>query len=60
MKFFETSKYFSLKKSTYITLRWIGFFGQLLAIYTVHRLLAFEFNFLLANPCRIRWLPQVF
>ncbi|MDC0469243.1 ActS/PrrB/RegB family redox-sensitive histidine kinase [Candidatus Pelagibacter sp.] len=49
MKFFETSKYFSLKKSTYITLRWIGFFGQLLAIYTVHQLLEFEFNFLLAN-----------
>jgi two-component system sensor histidine kinase RegB len=49
MKFFETSKYFSLKKSTYITLRWIGFFGQLLAIYTVHTLLEFEFNFLLAN-----------
>jgi two-component system sensor histidine kinase RegB len=49
MKFFETSKYFSLKKSTYITLRWIGFFGQLLAIFTVHRLLEFEFNFLLAN-----------
>ena len=49
MKFFETSKYFSLKKSTYITLRWIGFFGQLLAIYTVHGLLEFEFNFLLAN-----------
>ncbi|MDC0415832.1 ActS/PrrB/RegB family redox-sensitive histidine kinase [Candidatus Pelagibacter sp.] len=49
MKFFETSKYFSLKKSTYITLRWIGFFGQLLAIYTVYRILEFEFNFLLAN-----------
>jgi two-component system sensor histidine kinase RegB len=49
MKFFETSKYFSLKKSTYITLRWIGFFGQLLAVYTVHRLLEFEFNFFLAN-----------
>jgi two-component system sensor histidine kinase RegB len=49
MKFFETSKYFSLKKSTYITLRWIGFFGQLLAIYTVNFLLEFEFNFLLAK-----------
>jgi two-component system sensor histidine kinase RegB len=49
MKFFETSKYFSLKKSTYITLRWIGFSGQLLAIYTVYRLLEFEFNFFLAN-----------
>ena len=49
MKFFETSKYFSLKKSTYITLRWIGFFGQLLAIFSVYTLLGFEFNFLLAN-----------
>jgi two-component system sensor histidine kinase RegB len=49
MKFFETSKYFSLKKSTYITLRWIGFFGQFLAIFTVYTFLGFEFNFLLAN-----------
>ena len=29
MKFFETSKYYTLKKSTYIFLRWIGIFGQL-------------------------------
>ena len=49
MKFFETSKYFSLKKSTYITLRWIGFFGQFLAVYTVSKVFEFEFNFLLAN-----------
>src|SRR6056300_1006238 len=33
MKFFETSKYFSLKKSTYVTLRWIGILGQLISIY---------------------------
>ena len=49
MKFFETSKYFSLKKSTYIILRWIGFFGQFLAVYTVSKVFEFEFNFLLAN-----------
>ena len=49
MKFFETSKYFSLKKSTYISLRWIGFIGQLLAIYIVYGLLGFKFNFLTAN-----------
>ncbi len=24
MKFFETSKFYTLKKSTYISLRWIG------------------------------------
>ena len=35
MKFFETSKYFSLKKSTYITLRWIGIIGQLISINLV-------------------------
>ena len=35
MKFFETSKYFSLKKSTYITLRWIGIIGQLISIHLV-------------------------
>ena len=32
MKFFETSKYFSLKKSTYINLRWIAIIGQLITI----------------------------
>ena len=49
MKFFETSKYFSLKKSTYISLRWIAIIGQLLSIYIVYFLLKFEFNFLLSN-----------
>ena len=49
MKFFETSKYFTLKKSTYITLRWIGIIGQLLAVNIVYLILNFKFNFILAN-----------
>jgi two-component system sensor histidine kinase RegB len=49
MKFFETSKYFSLKKSTYINLRWIAFIGQLTTINTVYFFFNFEFNFILAN-----------
>ena len=36
MKFFETSKLFSLKKSTYINLRWIAIIGQLIAINFVY------------------------
>ena len=49
MKFFETSKYFSLKKSTYISLRWIAIIGQLLSIYIVYFFLDFDFNFFLSN-----------
>jgi two-component system sensor histidine kinase RegB len=49
MKFFETSKYFSLKKSTYINLRWIGIIGQLITINTVYVIFNFNFNFILAN-----------
>ncbi len=49
MKFFETSKYFSLKKSTYISLRWIAIIGQLLSIYIVYFFLKFDFNFILSN-----------
>ncbi len=49
MKFFETSKYFSLKKSTYISLRWIGIIGQLLSIYIVYFFFKFNFNFFLSN-----------
>ena len=41
MKFFETSKYYTLKKSTYISLRWIGIIGQLISINLVY----FYFNF---------------
>ena len=46
MKFFETSKHFSLKKSTYITLRWIGIFGQLISVNFVYYFLDFKFDFI--------------
>ena len=36
MKFFETSKFHTLKKSTYISLRWIGIIGQLISVYIVY------------------------
>jgi len=49
MKFFETSKYFSLKKSTYINLRWIAIIGQLITINLVYFILGFQFNFILVN-----------
>ncbi len=49
MKFFETSKYYTLKKSTYISLRWIGIIGQLLSIYIVYFFFKFEFNFIISN-----------
>ncbi len=49
MRFFETSKQYSFKKSTYINLRWIGIFGQLIAVNFVYLILNFKFNFLLSN-----------
>ena len=49
MKFFETSKYYSLKKSTYISLRWIGIIGQLISIYLVYFYLNFTFDFVYSN-----------
>ena len=49
MKFFETSKYYTLKKSTYISLRWIGIIGQLLSIYIVYFFLNFNFDFVYCN-----------
>ena len=49
MKFFETSKYFSLKKSTYINLRWIGVIGQLITINTVYFIFNLKFDFVLTN-----------
>ena len=45
MKFFETSKYHSLKKSTYINLRWIGIIGQLISVIFVYFYLNFKFDF---------------
>ena len=49
MKFFETSKSYSLKKSTYISLRWIGIIGQLLSVYIVYFYFNFNFNFFSSN-----------
>jgi len=49
MKFFETSKYYSLKKSTYISLRWIGIIGQLISVYFVYFYFKFEFDFIYSN-----------
>ena len=49
MKFFETSKYYTLKKSTYISLRWIGIIGQLVSINVVYFFFKFEFDFISSN-----------
>ena len=49
MKFFETSKHHSFKKSTYIALRWIGIIGQLIAVNFVHFVLDFKFDFITSN-----------
>ena len=49
MKFFETSKYYSLKKSTYISLRWIGVIGQLISVNFIYFYFGFDFDFILAN-----------
>ena len=49
MKFFETSKQYSLKKSIYINLRWIGIIGQLISVYLVYFYFNFNFNFIASN-----------
>jgi len=49
MRFFETSKYFSLKKSTYINLRWIAIIGQLITINMIYFIFDFKFNLILEN-----------
>ncbi len=49
MKFFETSKYHSFKKSTYISLRWIGIIGQLIAVNFVYFFLNQNFDFVTSN-----------
>ncbi len=45
MKFFETSKYHFFKKSTYISLRWIGIIGQLISVFVVYFFFNFKFDF---------------
>jgi len=49
MKFFETSKYFSLKKSTYINLRWIAIIGQFITINSIYFIFNFTFAIILGN-----------
>jgi two-component system, sensor histidine kinase RegB len=49
MKFFETSRYHSLKKSIYISLRWIGIIGQLISINLVYFYFNFDFDFISTN-----------
>jgi two-component system sensor histidine kinase RegB len=49
MKFFETSKYHFFKKSTYISLRWIGIIGQLISVNFVYFFLNFSFDFIICN-----------
>ncbi len=49
MKFFETSKQYTLKKSIYINLRWIGIIGQLISVYLVYFYFNFDFDFIFTN-----------
>ena len=49
MEFGQTSKTYSLNKSTYINLRWIGIIGQFITINTVKFIFGFEFEFILSN-----------
>ncbi len=49
MKFFETSKYHFFKKSTYISLRWIGIIGQFISVNFVYFFLNFNFDFSTSN-----------
>tara|TARA_Y100000996_G_scaffold348065_1_gene286559 strand:- start:270 stop:1559 length:1290 start_codon:yes stop_codon:yes gene_type:complete len=46
MKFRETSKIFSLNKSTYVNLRWIAYLGQLITIFLVQFILKFKFDYI--------------
>ena len=43
------SKFYSLNKSTYINLRWIGIIGQFLTINIVYFVFNFQFNIYLTN-----------
>ena len=49
MRFFETSKYFSLKKSVYINLRSIAIVGQLITINLIYFVFNFKFDLVLGN-----------
>ncbi len=49
MEFNKNSETYSLNRSTYINLRWIGIIGQLLTINSVKFIFNFDFNFIIAN-----------
>ena len=49
MKLFETSKHYSFKKSTYVSLRWIGIIGQFTSVNFVYFFLNFKFDFYTSN-----------
>ena len=47
MKFLETSKKFTLNKSTYVNLRWIAYLGQIISILLVQFYFKFNFDYIL-------------
>ena len=49
MEFSKTSEIYSLNKSTYLNLRWIGIIGQFITINSVKFIFDFEFNYITAN-----------
>ena len=49
MEFKQASEIYSLNKSTYVNLRWIGILGQLITINSVKFIFNFDFDFLSAN-----------
>ena len=49
MEFGLASQTYSLNKSTYINLRWIGIIGQFITINSVKFIFDFEFNYIIAN-----------
>ena len=49
MEFKQASEIYSLNKTTYVNLRWIGILGQLITINSVKFIFNFDFDFLSAN-----------
>ena len=49
MEFSRASNIYSLNKSTYINLRWIGIIGQLITINFVKFIFEFDFDYITAN-----------
>ena len=49
MTFFQSSKYFSFNKFTYVNLRWIGIIGQLVTVNSVYFIFNFDFEFVRSN-----------